>query len=63
MLLRLDLAFGGEASPEQVRANDLAELGLRQQEEVRVGSAQDAQGRDHASLGRQEQRVAALPDP
>ena len=41
-------------------ANDLAELGLGQEQEVVLAAAPDEERRDHAALRRQDQRLARL---
>ena len=59
VLLRLDLALGGDPHPGQVRAHRLAELGLGEEQEVVLAAAPDEERRDHAGLRRQQQRLAA----
>ena len=60
VLLGLDLALRREAGAQQLRAHDLAELGLGQEQEVVVAATQDDERRDHARLRGQQQRLAAL---
>ena len=62
MLLGLDLAPCAQAHPRQLRAHDLAQAQLGQQQEVVVGSSQHDERRDHARLRGEEQRGARLPE-
>jgi len=57
VLLRLDLAFRRKAHAHELRAESVAELGLRQQEHVVGPAPPDEDGRDHPRLRRQQQCV------
>ena len=58
--LGLDLALRREAHSRHVSADRLAELGLRQEQEVVLATAPDEERRDHAALRREDQRLAGL---
>ena len=60
MLLELHVEAGRKAKRQQVRANDLGELGLGQEQEVLLRAAHDRERRDHARLRCQEECVAGL---
>ncbi len=62
MLLRLDLAARPQAHARKQRSHGLAELGLRQEQEVLVAAAPHYERRDHTSLRGQQQRRAPLAD-
>src|SRR6266511_3720796 len=61
VFLRLDLDFGREAHAEELRADLLAELGFGQEQKVVGASTQHPKRCNHASLRRQQQRVAHVP--
>ena len=63
MLLRLDLGLRREAGAEQLGPDALAELGLRQEQEVLVPAPQHDERRDHARLRGEQQRLARLAWP
>ena len=60
MFLRLDLALRAQAHPHQLRADDLSQSRLGQDEEVVVRAPQNDERCDHARLGGQQQRRARL---
>ena len=60
VLLELDLAARAEAHPQQLLAHRLAQLGLRQEEEVLRAAAPDGERRDHPGLRREEQGLARV---
>jgi hypothetical protein len=60
VVLRLDVDLRREAGACELRAHDVAELGLRQHEEVVARAADDPERRDDPRLRRQQQRVAVL---
>ena len=60
MLLRLDLALGAQAHPRELRAHDVAESRLGQEQEVVLCAAQHDERRDHARLGGEQQRRARV---
>ena len=61
MLLELDLGLRCESITNELGPHDLAELRLREKQEVLVAPAQDRQRRDHAGLRVQEQCLTSLP--
>jgi hypothetical protein len=61
VLFELDLRLGGEPHAKKLVAQGLAELRLRQQQEIVLSAPQHAHRRDHARLRRQQQRLARLP--
>ena len=60
VLLELDLAARAEPHPQQLLAHPLAELGLRQEQEILRSASPDRERRDHASLRREEQGLAPV---
>ena len=63
VLLELDLALRGEAGAEERRAQSLAEPGLREEEVVVRGPAEDGQRRDDTRFRVEEQRLARVTRP
>jgi hypothetical protein len=62
VLFDLDLSPRCEPHAPQLIANSLAELGLRQEQEVVASAAEDEERCDHARLRRQQERFARVPD-
>ena len=57
MLLRLDLALGGEPPAQQGPAHRIAELGLGEKQEVVLAAPPDAQRSDQPPLRREQEGV------
>jgi hypothetical protein len=57
---RFDLALRPQTHPRQVRAHDLAQSRLGQDEELVVVATQNDEGRDQPRLRREQQRRARL---
>ena len=60
MLLEVDLDLGREPASDERCTDDLAELGLRQQQEVVGPAPEDRHRRDDPPLGREQERLAGL---
>ena len=62
VLLPIERDLGGEARAQQRRQAHVAELGLREHQEVLLAAAPHPQRSDQPRLRRQQQRVARLAD-
>jgi hypothetical protein len=62
VLLRLDVRARAQARPHELAADRVAEALFRQEQEVVVRAAPDAEDGDHSPLRRQQQRGAGAAD-
>jgi len=61
--LDIDLDLGREPQTKEPALDGVAQLRLGEQQEVVLRPAEDAERRDHACLGSEQQRVARFPGP